>query len=140
MVVVGKYDAWWKLLPEARSIQWLKNSKAGKQPGTPEQGEPGISPNAINRMSSQLRDLLASLCPEIVGTAEFFSEQVIFIPVSALGFACGGQAGESGKTGLLRPMDIDPFQVELPLIWYLTRLRSKRESDDQGFSDTDQED
>jgi hypothetical protein len=57
-----------------------------------------------------------------------------------LGFACGAQAGESGKTGLIRPMDIDPFQVELPLIWYLTRLRSQRESDEQGISDNDQED
>ena len=140
VVIVGKYDAWWKLLPEARSIQWLKNSKSGKQPGAQDEGEPGISINAINRMSSQLRNLLANLCPEIVGTAEFFSEQVIFIPVSALGFSCGGQAGESGKPGLIRPMDIDPFQVELPLIWYLTRLRSKKDASDQGISDNELED
>lgn len=140
VVIVGKYDAWWKLLPEARSVQWLKNSRAGKGADSPEEGEPGVSISTINRMSSQLRDLLSTLCPEIVGTAEFFSEQVIFIPVSALGFACSGRPGETGKTGLIRPMDIDPFQVELPLIWYLTRSRSKKDQSDQGHSDNDQED
>lgn len=125
VVVVGKYDVWWKLFPEAKKIDWLRNSRAKSGDSSNSQAIPGVNLSAINRLSANLRALLFRLCPDMVGTAEFFAEQVIFLPVSALGFSCKEFSELSGDPTLVRPRDIDPFQVELPLIWYLTRSRTK---------------
>lgn len=128
VVVVGKYDIWWNLLPEAKQTEWIRHSR---REGHSDGNDPGISLAAIQRISDQLRDLLARLCPELVGTADFFSETVLFLPVSALGqtpkIRQGGDNNHNRPTSMIRPKDIKPFWVELPLIWFLTKLRSHKE-------------
>jgi len=126
VVIVGKYDIWWKLLPEPRQTEWIRHSlRLGNQDGH----DPGISLGAIQKISSQLRDLLARHCPELVGTADFFSETVLYVPVSALGQPprIREVPGQDRPVAMIRPKDIQPFWVELPLIWYLTTLRTHKE-------------
>jgi len=39
----------------------------------------------IERISGKVRELLLNVTPEVVSTAEDFAEEVVYIPVSALG-------------------------------------------------------
>lgn len=126
VVIVGKYDIWWRLLPEAKQTEWIRHSRRN---GQGDGQDPGISLAAIQRISDQLRELLARLCPELVGTADFFSETVLFLPVSALGQSPKPRKveGQERQVPMIRPRDIQPFWVELPLIWFLTTLRAHKE-------------
>ena len=68
----------------------------------------------IKKMSSVVRSLLEKFAPEIVATVESFAESVLYVPNSALGH-------HPSKAGI-RPCDIKPRWVEVPLLYVLSRL------------------
>lgn len=70
--------------------------------------------SALGEMSSALRALLVKVVPEMVDTVESISDDVIYIPVSAL--------GHNPMREGVRPADIKPFWVEVPLVYMLSRL------------------
>ena len=75
----------------------------------------------IEKVSGELREVMAKLAPEFVNAAEGFAEEVTYIPVSALGKA----PEEDPDTGMLgvRPKEVQPVWAEVPLL-YLLNLTS----------------
>jgi len=70
---------------------------------------------ALNDMSCAVRALLDKYAPEIVTTVESFAESVIYLPNSALGHNPSPREG-------VRPCDIKPRWVEIPLLYVLHQL------------------
>jgi hypothetical protein len=120
IVVLSKYDAWAALaggitlkrewiLPELR--KGLYQLDVGK----------------LQSISAKFRELLTRLAPEIVSTSEAFSEEVIYIPVSALGCSprelTGGEpVGDPPRLPLgVLPNDISPIWAEVPLMYAIQR-------------------
>ena len=68
----------------------------------------------LAKMSDAVRCLLDKYAPEIVTTVESFAESVLYLPNSALGY-------NPEKEGV-RPCDIKPRWVEVPLLYVLARL------------------
>jgi hypothetical protein len=68
----------------------------------------------IAKMSKVIRNLMMKYAPEIVTTVESFAESVLYLPNSALGH----QPLQVG----VRPCDINPRWVEVPLLYILSRL------------------
>lgn len=66
-------------------------------------------------MSDELRRMLMRLTPEFVAAAEDSCEQVIYIPISALGQGLEVQKG-SGLLGI-RPRNIRPRWVTVPFLY-----------------------
>jgi hypothetical protein len=111
ILIVTKYDAWSSLLDAGRLPQpW---SSSAKNPVSAMQLE------TIEKMSAQVRALLWKLSPEVVSAAESFTDQVLYVPVSAT-----GRSPEidpvTGAKGF-RPRDIHPMWVEVPLLYTLSR-------------------
>ena len=73
----------------------------------------------IDRISRKTRDLLLSVTPELVSGAEDFAEEVVYIPVSALGHSPEKYPDKSGL--LIRPCDIHPRWVTIPLLYSYAR-------------------
>jgi hypothetical protein len=71
----------------------------------------------IEDTSRRCREFLVKHVPEIVAAAEAFSEDVQYIPVSALGAA--PTADEQGRSWI-RPKDVDPKWVSVPFIYGLS--------------------
>ncbi len=106
MVIVTKWDSWQKLLPDLSHEEPYKIIN-----GQPIQA---IDIEKILDASKQVESLLEELCPEIVATAIGFAEEVFFIPISATGR--GPEVDpETGALGI-RPRDIQPWWVEIPLL------------------------
>lgn len=70
----------------------------------------------LRNVSFNLRMLLEEICPELVNTAEAFSQDVIYIPNSALGHS-PEKDDQTGFIGI-RPADIKPFWVTAPILYY----------------------
>jgi hypothetical protein len=107
IVVLTKCDAWAGLLEDGDlSPPWRAKD-----------GLAGLDRERIERRSQQLRRLMLELCPELVAAAENFAQEVVYVPVSAL-----GRQPEKGPHGLaLRPRDIRPVWVSVPLLYGLCR-------------------
>jgi len=73
----------------------------------------------IDRVSAKIRNLLLSVTPEVVSTAEDFAEEVVYIPVSALGHSPEKYPDKSGL--LIRPRDVQPRWVTIPLLYSYAR-------------------
>ncbi len=115
LVLVAKSDIWGPLLAD--------EDLAG-EPIVPE-GVGGAAHLAaldmarIDRVSGKLRRLLLNITPEVVSTAEDFAEDVVYIPVSALGHS---PEKYPDKTGLLiKPKDVHPRWVTVPLLYSYAR-------------------
>jgi hypothetical protein len=81
----------------------------------------------IDRLSSLsflMRHLLLQVVPDIVNAAESMCANVVYVPVSALGHSPIDSQGASGDGSRLavRPCDVKPSGVELPLLYVLARL------------------
>jgi len=106
IVVVTKWDSWHQLLPELSHEEPYK-----VVPGQPIQA---LDIERIINTSAKVEQMLESVCPEIVATAIGFAEEVFFIPISATGH--GPEVDpETGALGI-RPRDINPWWVEVPLL------------------------
>ena len=73
----------------------------------------------IARVSDAMRDIMSDLAPEFVNAAEGFAEQVIYIPVSALGV--GPEVDPATGSLGVRPNDVDPCWAEVPLLYLLSQ-------------------
>ncbi len=124
IVVLTKYDAW-RALAGSRSLtpEMIYNTTRG-----PEGSESStLNLSFLKTVSSRFRQLLMKLAPEVVATAEAFSEDVTFIPVSALG--CSPEeipgvprTGDPPRAALgIRPESIAPEWSEVPLLYALHR-------------------
>ena len=118
IVVLTKYDAWSHLL--APFVGEDDNS----EPFKVVQDKSGKKVHALDvprilRYSKFIRKILMNSCPDIVAAAENFSEEVIFMPVSAVGW-CAKKGRENGMLEM-RPSEADPFWVTVPFLYSLHR-------------------
>lgn len=112
VVVVTKYDAWSELLPlpEMAKLPW-RLAKSGNLAG--------VNIQRVDEVSQKLRQLLWKYTPELVSAAEGLAQKVVYIPVSAVGRSPEVDP-QTGMLGL-RPRDIRPVWVEVPVIYALSR-------------------
>jgi hypothetical protein len=111
IVLVGKSDIWSNLIDEdIASNPFIKD---------PTSSLSALDMERIERVSGKVRKLLLAVSPEIVTAAEDFANEVVYIPVSALGHSPEKQ---EGKTGLfIKPSDIHPHWVMVPLLYSYAR-------------------
>jgi hypothetical protein len=104
-VLIGKSDAWIHLLGEPP----LQNPV---RPGV-------LDLDALLDNSNRVRQLMRTICPEIVANAESISRHVLFFAVSSFGHA-------PVKVGpgdyVPDPRRLQPFQVDVPMLWILSRI------------------
>ncbi len=112
VVVVTKYDAWRALAPDLD----LDLNRIIRRAG---ESFSALDSAALQRVSGKVRQLLDQHAPELVTAAEGFAEEVIYIPVSALGRGPEIIDG-SGMLGI-RPRDIQPLWSEVPILYALHR-------------------
>ncbi|MBI2826543.1 MAG: hypothetical protein HYX69_17870 [Planctomycetia bacterium] len=109
IVVVTKYDCWASLLDnEPLDDPWVQGKR---RPSC------ALDKEVIQERSQKLRKVLWQLTPEIVAAAEGFAQQVIYIPVSAIGRSPESDP-QTGALGI-RPRDIHPRWAEVPLLYFL---------------------
>lgn len=119
IVVLTKYDVW-------RSIvngPILNVDTITRQLST---GLCEFNVSQLKAISGMFRNALLKLAPEIVSTAEAFSSDVTYIPVSALGCSPepipGSAVGGGTRLSLgIRPKDIQPIWSEVPLLYAMHR-------------------
>ncbi|HVX86668.1 MAG TPA: hypothetical protein VH253_17935 [Phycisphaerae bacterium] len=114
LVLVAKSDIWASLLeaeldagPDALKEPIIKGATA--------EGLAAIDLDRVNRVSRALRALLLDLSPEVVTAAEDFSQEVLYMPVSALGHSPEKYADRAGL--LIKPKDVHPRWVTIPLLY-----------------------
>lgn len=112
IIVVTKYDVWWPLLGEERLPDpWVKSLNSDLH---------ALDMAAVESASSRVREMLWCFSPELVSSAEAFTDHVFYVPVSATGCAPEFDA-ESGRLLGVRPRDINPMWTEIPLLVALAR-------------------
>lgn len=78
------------------------------------EGAWALDTSALGEMSAALRAILIQIVPEMVDTVESVFDSVLYMPISAL--------GHNPMREGVRPADINPFWVEVPLVYTLARL------------------
>jgi hypothetical protein len=114
LVVVSKADIWAPLL----------DADLDTEPLLPDPQQPGtklgvVDLPRIERTSVALRKLLLEWMPEVIGAAEDFCQQIIYIPSSALGHGPEMEQ-ETGMLGI-RPRDIHPKWAAVPILYMYAR-------------------
>lgn len=110
VVILSKLDEWAHLL----------GSDLADEPWRSQGNLTGVDVERIERRSTQLREMLAKHSPEIVTAVEAFARDVTYIAVSSLGPRVEADAS-SGLLGI-RPRDIQPRWVTVPLLYSLSRI------------------
>ncbi|MEZ6121929.1 MAG: hypothetical protein R3C49_01995 [Planctomycetaceae bacterium] len=120
IVVLSKYDAW-KALAGGAALRrdWIFSELRA--------GVHLLNLRGLQAVSVKFRELLMKLAPEIVSTSEAFSEDVIYIPVSALG--CSPRElpdaepiGNPPRRALgVLPQEIAPIWADVPLLYAIHR-------------------
>jgi hypothetical protein len=120
IVVVTKFDVWSDLIVDfdRDAVPWRQvDSRSGVVNA--------VDHSEILDMSDRIRRFLEQTTPEIVSAAESFTDQVIFVPVSALGWQnAPGVVEEDGDRKWdyrVRPIDIRPFWVEVPVLYGISQ-------------------
>jgi hypothetical protein len=111
IVVLTKYDAWSALVGKRQlKAKWALTQSSD--------GIVRLNVAQIRNLSKQFRLLMQKYCPEVVAAADAFSEDVIFIPCSALG--CSPVKQPDG-TLAVNPRDINPVWADIPLLYAIHR-------------------
>ena len=113
IIVVTKWDAWKNLMPDVDNSLPFTTIRHGDDDFT------CLDVPKIEQVSKTLGNLLRKLTPEIVAAAEGFSSELTFIPVSATGIS--PEVDESTGSFGIRPRDIQPYWVEIPMLHALHR-------------------
>jgi hypothetical protein len=113
IVMVGKSDIWSSLIDEDVATDPFLNDPTGQAHLSV------LDMDRIERISGKLRKLLLSISPEIVTAAEDFANEVVYVPVSALGHSPEKQEGKNGL--FIKPSDIHPHWVMVPLLYSYAR-------------------
>jgi hypothetical protein len=119
IVVLTKYDVW---AP-------IANGKPLKNDWLLQQLQSGLcqfNVRQLKMISDSVRGMLQKVAPEIVSSAESFSEDVTYIPVSALGCSPQAMSGSAGggnsRLALgVKPSEIQPAWAEIPLLYAIHR-------------------
>jgi hypothetical protein len=112
VVIVTKFDAWRSLAPDLP----MELSRIIRKVGPTMSA---LDLKVLRQTSDVLRSLLMKYAREMVAAAEGFAEEVIYIPVSALGR--GPEVIDaSGMLGI-RPRDVEPIWAEVPMLFALSR-------------------
>jgi hypothetical protein len=120
IVILTKFDEWSQLLGSAPPPSpWMAVD-------IPRQSKPGSSRRVhaldsaiVERQSRHAREALLELTPEIVTAAEGFASEVIYIPVSAVGWKT--EWSESNRQLAIRPVDTEPHWATVPFVYALSR-------------------
>ena len=114
LVLVGKSDIWASLITgeDLAAEPVLRDKKRDAHLAV-------LDMNRIERISGRVRELLLSVTPEVVSTAEDFAEEVVYLPISALGHSPEKYPDKNGL--LIRPRDIHPHWVTVPLLYSYAR-------------------
>ena len=118
LVLVAKSDIWSPLIPD----EDLVTEPILVEPPGSDNHLAVLDLQRIDRISKKLRKLLQETTPEVVSNAEDFSEDVIYIPVSALGHSPEKYPDRSGL--LIKPKDVQPRWVTIPLLYSYARWSS----------------
>ncbi len=113
IVIVSKLDAWESLLPKP----------VGDEPYVEESGTQPLKvlTARVEEVSDSVRAVLLRLCPEFVTTAESLTESVTYVPVSSLGAAPELVERDGTRYFGIRPRDIKPRWVTVPMTYCLAR-------------------
>lgn len=111
LVLVGKSDIWRPLLKIDIGDEPFVSSASG--------GPARLDLKHVERVSAAVRELLLQVTPEVVAAAEDFSNEVVYLPVSALGLS---PRREDALDGLyVRPRDVKPSWASVPLLYAFAR-------------------
>jgi hypothetical protein len=112
IVVVTKWDSWKALLPGVDPVPPPYRGVAGSNVNV-------LDSTRIEDVSNKLVSLLRTLTPEIVAAAEGFTKHLLFVPVSATG--CPPELDESTGAFGVRPKNLNPYWVEVPMLYALSK-------------------
>jgi hypothetical protein len=113
LVLVAKSDIWSSLIDEDLAAEpIIREGDIGAHLAV-------LDFDRIERISRKVRHLLTSITPEVVSTAEDFAEEVVYIPVSALGHSPEKYPDKNGL--LIKPRDVQPHWVTIPLLYSYAR-------------------
>ncbi len=116
IVLVAKSDIWSPLLSDEDLVtEPIVHETAGKKSSD----LAVLDMERIESVSKKVRQLLLTLTPEVVSTAEDFAEEVIYVPVSALGHSPEKYPEKNGL--LIKPRDVHPHWVTIPLLYSYAR-------------------
>jgi hypothetical protein len=109
IVVLTKFDAWAHLLPDADRKEPVVFSRDRLA---------GMDLDRIEKRSQDVRALMLKVCPEVVTAAEGFAQQVVYVPVSALGRS---PVLNRSRSLAIQPREIRPVWVTVPLLYGICR-------------------
>lgn len=104
-VMIGKCDAWIHLLGKDTLRKTIVNG--------------GLDTDAVTYNSNLIRELVKRLAPAIVANAESISRNVLYFPVSSFGHP---PVRLGPGEFVPDPRKLQPFQVETPMLWILSRV------------------
>lgn len=115
IVVVTKLDEWKDLIP---SNEFRKSPISGAI----YQGQEYcyLRLDKIQMISARVRSLLMRYTPEFVSAVENFAEEVVYIPVSAMGKSPEIDA-KTHNVGF-RAKDVEPIWIETPMLYALSKI------------------
>ena len=107
-VILAKSDLWMHLMPHADEIE---------NPVT----EDGLDLDIVDKNSGICREFMIEMSTGLVSNSERIAEEVRYFPVSAFGHKAMRAKEDDSKIGP-DPNRLQPFHVEVPVIWALSRL------------------
>jgi hypothetical protein len=112
VVVLTKYDVWSSLVPESLA----KMSVLRPYPGSTVHA---LALDVVDSLSVACRGFLWEYAREIVAAAESLADEVVYIPVAALGM----ESRMDAQTGAVkfRTADCIPFGVLVPILYLMRR-------------------
>jgi hypothetical protein len=116
LVLVAKSDIWGPLIEGEDLVAEPIRVARSRENGTPLSV---VDMDRVERVSGKVRQLLLGITPEVVSTAEDFADDVLYVPVSALGHSPEKFPEKQGL--LIKPKDIQPRWVTIPLLYSYAR-------------------
>ena len=116
IVVVTKCDAWWPLMEIEPLSPTPWNTKSNSK------GLSYLDLPRVQQISDAVRELLSKVTPELVATAEEFSKQTWFIPVTATGGSPELFENNGEPLWAVRPRNIKPIWCEVPMLLALAHV------------------
>lgn len=117
VVILTKFDLWWRLMgTDPCPDPWQK----ARLPSQPDVAFHAFDTSTVERQSQLARQVLLKSSPEIVTAAEGFSEDVTYIPVTAVGW----HVSIDQKSGLpaIKPSQAAPYWATVPFLYGLNRV------------------
>lgn len=112
VVLVNKFDAW------APGVKMRRQGSPWVQPSN---APTYLKVAHIQKVSAWLRNLLAKLCPEVVGAAEALGANVTYMPVSAFGRRVERDPQTDSHHGV-PANQLRPMWAETPLLWIMSQI------------------